>query len=190
MKGVVFKSFETFIETRWSSEMVDQALDLDSLSTGGAYTSVGDYPSSDMVSMAVYIAEHNQIEVSALVHDFGQYLFHVLAHAHEEIIDGFSSCVDMLAGIESVIHRDVRKLYSNAELPHFEISERTGDRHLVLVYKSARPFADLAEGLIHGAFVYYGVKAISSLTRYDLAPDGTHAQFTVQIDHDRAQTAS
>lgn len=187
MKGVVFKSFETFVEERWSDDLSDQTLSVDGLSTGGAYTTVGDYPHSDIISMAVFVSEKTGTDVNVLVRDFGEYLFTVLAGAHADIVEGFSSCVDLLAGIESVIHRDVRKLYSNAELPRFDVENRDGDRAVKLVYRSARPFADLAEGLIIGAFDHYGVKAKSSLIRYDISTDGTHAAFEITVGNGNEQ---
>ncbi|MEM9054372.1 MAG: heme NO-binding domain-containing protein [Pseudomonadota bacterium] len=190
MKGAVFKAFEAFIEERWSEDLIDSTLNLEGLSTGGAYTSVGNYPHSDMLTMAVHVADQTGTPVNTLVREFGEYLFHILASAHAEMVAGFSSCVDMLSGIESVIHRDVRKLYSNTELPQFDVEDRDGDRSVKLVYKSTRPFADLAEGLILGAFEHYGVKANSALSRYDHAPDGTHAAFTIMVNNDNRQNPS
>lgn len=181
MKGVVFKSFEAFIEERWSDNLSDQALSVDGLSTAGAYTTVGDYPHSDIITMAAFVAQKAGIPVSELVRDFGEYLFHVLAGAHADLVASFSSCIDLLSSIESVIHRDVRKLYSNAQLPRFDVENRDGDHSLRLVYRSARPFADLAEGLIAGAFDHYGVKGKSSLVRYDVSSDGTHAIFEIVV---------
>lgn len=183
MKGAVFKAFEAFVEERWSEDLIDSTLNLEGLSTGGAYTSVGDYPHSDMLTMAVHVAEETGTPVNILVREFGEYLFHVLASAHAEMVASFSSCIDMLSGIESVIHRDVRKLYSNTELPQFDVEDRDGDRSVKLIYRSSRPFADLAEGLILGAFDHYGVKANSALHRYDHASDGTHAAFTITVNH-------
>ncbi|MEQ3747277.1 MAG: heme NO-binding domain-containing protein [Henriciella sp.] len=187
MKGVVFRSFEAFLEEGGHEILADEAFGLESLSGDGAYTNVGNYPPSDLISMVVYVSETTGQPAGLLVRDFGEYLFHVLASAHADIIKGFTSCMDMLAGIESVIHRDVRKLYSSAELPRFDIEERDGDQSITLVYQSSRPFADLAEGLIRGAFAHYGIKKISSLSRYDLAPDGTHSKFEVVVsDGNRA----
>ena len=186
MKGVVFKTFEAFVEERFGDDLIDAALQIDGLSSGGAFTTIGNYPHSDLVSIVVFISERTGLPVSQLVREFGASLFHVLAGAHGVIMPKFSSCVDMLAGIEAVIHRDVRKLYSHTELPQFDVESRDGDRSVRIVYRSGRGFADLAEGLILGAFEHYGVKTLASLTRYDLASDGTHAAFEIVIDHDAA----
>ena len=187
MKGVVFKSFEAFVEDRWSDAIADEALSIDGLSSGGAFTSVGNYPHSDIISMVVYLSQKTGIPAGELVRDFGVYLFHVLAKSHADIVSGFSGCIDMLAGIESVIHRDVRKLYSDAKLPRFDVDDRQGDRTVTLTYRSGRPFADLAEGLILGAFEHYSVKAIASLERHDVASDGTHSRFVITVNHDGQQ---
>lgn len=184
MKGVVFKSFEAFVEERWSEEAADEALTVEGLSTSGAFTNVGNYPHSDIISMVVFLSEKTGVPASTLVRDFGEYLFHILAGSHADIVADFTGCIDMLSGIESVIHRDVRKLYSDARLPRFDVEDRDGDKSVKLIYSSGRPFADLAEGLILGAFDHYGVKGLSSLTRYDVATDGTHSEFVVTVNDD------
>jgi len=54
-----------------------------------------------------------------------------------------------------VIHVEVLKLYPDAEVPHFEVLDRTDDR-LVLLYESTRHFCDLAEGLMHACAIHFG----------------------------------
>jgi hypothetical protein len=127
------------------------------------------------------VAARTGIPADALVKSFGRELFSILADGHRQIMDRFDGCLDMLAGIESIIHRDVRKLYSDAELPRFDVEANSGDHYLRLVYSSSKPFADLAEGLIDGALLHYDIKDISTVTREDLADDGTHARFEIKI---------
>jgi hypothetical protein len=49
----------------------------------------------------------------------------------------------------------VRKLYSEAELPTFACETPRPDQ-LSMTYRSTRPFAALAEGLIRGCIAHYG----------------------------------
>ena len=48
----------------------------------------------------------------------------------------------------------VRKLYPDAQLPSFECTSEPG--RLAMLYRSTRPFADLAEGLIMGCIEHLG----------------------------------
>lgn len=182
MKGMVFKVFESHVAKHLGEEMLDDLLDDPHLSTAGAYTSVGNYPPGDMLRMVSVLAERTGVPVNELVQTFGFELFEVLAAQHPEIMVQFDGCLDMLAGIESVIHRDVRKLYSDAELPRFDIEAQDGQRHLKMVYRSSRPFADLAHGLIQGALAHYGIKEKATVLREDLSNDGTQARFDITIE--------
>jgi len=181
MKGMIFKVFENHVTRHFGQNMLDELLDEPGLSTGGSYTSVGNYPYTDLTKIVGSLSERTAIPVRELLHTFGFELFAVLAEGHGAIMARFSSCLGMLAGIEAVIHRDVRKLYSDAELPRFEVEAHQDESNLRLVYKSSRPFVDLAEGLIQGALSHYGVNENATVLREDLSDDGTHARFEIQI---------
>ena len=181
MKGMVFKVFESHVVTHLGEDMLDELLDDPQLSSGGAYTSVGNYPPSDMVRMVSLLSEKTGLPTKQLTQTFGFELFGVLADKHTKIMEQFDGCLDMLAGIESVIHRDVRKLYSDAELPRFDIEMRDGEREVTMVYRSSRPFADLAHGLILGALARYDIHDKATVTREDLTDDGKHARFNITI---------
>ena len=181
MKGMVFKVFERHVERHLGQDALDDLLDQPGLSNGGAYTTVGNYPPSDLICMVGALSQRTGVPQSALVTRFGHELFARLADGHSEIMAQFRGCLEMLAGIEAVIHRDVRKLYSDAELPRFDVEQHDGERRLTLVYSSSRPFADLAHGLIQGALEHYGVNENATVLREDLSHDGTKARFDITI---------
>ena len=181
MKGMVMRAFTAFVEETWGDAVADSILSADGLSSAGAFTNVGYYPTSDMTLMVTTLATITGEDAHGVVRRFGEDLFHRLARGHAEMMKDFASPIAMLAAIESVIHVNVRKLYTDTELPHFDVKARDGDRALTLVYRSARPFADLAEGLIHGCLAHYGVTKDSSVRRHDDAADGTAATFTITV---------
>ena len=84
----------------------------------------------------------------------------------------------LLRELDSHIHREVRKLYSDAELPSFT-HRQIGDDRMELVYTSRRSLADFALGLIEGCIAYFN-EAID-VERVDLPEDehGAHARFTL-----------
>jgi hypothetical protein len=57
--------------------------------------------------------------------------------------------------VDDYVHIEVRKLYPEAELPTFTCETPRPDQ-LSITYRSTRPFAALAEGLIRGCIAYYG----------------------------------
>jgi len=182
MKGMVFNAFESFVETSFGADVADQAFSLSELTDGGAYTSVGFYPHDEFLVIAAKVAEATKHDLRPLIRDFGADLFHQLAKGHAEIMSRYNGPVQLLAEIESVIHVNVRKLYADTELPRFDVIERQGDSHIVLHYRSARPMADLAHGLIEGCTHFFGLAEHSSLERYDVSEDGKSAKFALRIE--------
>jgi hypothetical protein len=90
-----------------------------------------------------------------LLKSFGEHLLARLAVGHAGFFQGHRSSFDFLETLGGVIHREVRKLYADAELPSFQVAERTPVR-MVLIYQSPRHFADLAEGLLRGCGRHFG----------------------------------
>lgn len=180
MKGLIFRSFCDFMEKTYSAELVDKMLSDPALSTSGAFTSVGNYPTRDLFSMVSCVVQETKADQGELVEAFGESLFGVLSSAHVELMASFESCFDMLASIESVIHRDVRKLYNTEELPRFIVNDRNGDEMIKLTYQSSRPLAILARGLMKGALRYYGLTEKSQLSTISMSEDGTEATFRIE----------
>ena len=85
---------------------------------------------------------------------------------------------DFLSQIEEHVHTEVRKLYPDAELPVFE-TVRLDEDTLEMTYRSGRPFADLALGLIQGCADHYGEDV--AVDQEDMSAEGrTHVRFTLR----------
>lgn len=154
MKGVVFTEFLDLVEQRFSADMVDDIIDDAQLPHGGVYTAVGTYPHSEIVSLVVALSERSGVAVPDLIRLFGQHLFGRFAQVYPGFFAGATDAFGFLAGIEDIIHTEVRKLYPDAELPRFLVEHRDADQ-LVLLYQSPRHFEDLAEGLMHGCIDHF-----------------------------------
>jgi len=154
MKGVIFTQFFEMVEDELGFEMVDQLIENTNLSTGGAYTTVGTYDHKELLALTGLLAKLTGLSVNELLVSYGQYLFPRLTNVCPDVIERFSSCFELVAAVDDVIHPEVLKLYPDAELPTFEVVGR--DTHSMKVsYKSCRPFAYLAKGLILGASNHY-----------------------------------
>ena len=157
MKGVVFTEFLEYAESAFGADLIDDVIDAADLASGGAYTSVGTYPHQELIAVLVGLHEATGREIPTMVRSFGEHLFGRLGAAHGDLLEGLEDPVTFLENVDGVIHVTVRKLYPDAELPEVR-AERTADGALVR-YRSPRPFADLAEGLIQGCLNHFEAEA-------------------------------
>ena len=154
MKGLLFTEFMEMVETIWSFDMADAILARSKVASGGAYTSIGTYPHSEMTALIEALSIESQTPASDLVRAFGRHLFGRFTVAYPRILTGMDDSFQFLGGIETLIHAEVRKLYPDAELPTFETEFSPG--RLTLTYFSDHPFAELAQGLIEGCLSHFG----------------------------------
>lgn len=155
MKGIVFSEFIEMVEERFSPEIADRIIEAANLPSGGAYTAVGTYDHHEMLELVTRLAEETGIPVADLVREYGRHLFHRFFQLYPGFFEDVPSVFDFLDRIENHVHVEVRKLYNDVELPHFNTPEHTRN-HMVMIYESKRPFAALAEGLILGCIEHYG----------------------------------
>ncbi len=176
MKGMVFTEFLEMVEDQFSDEMADRLIEACDLPSGGAYTAIGSYSHTEMLMLVTELSKQTAIPVPDLVKAFGQYLFVRFSVGHAHFFTGIENTFQFLSGIENYIHIEVLKLYPDAQLPSFDYENGQNDR-MVMIYRSARPFADLAEGLIYGCITYFGEQI--EVIREDLSDNGTAAKFTL-----------
>jgi len=155
MKGMVFTEFLEMVEEKFSPEMADRIIDGAKLESGGAYTTVGTYDHQEMIALVTCLSRETGIPASDLIRTFGEHLFERFHHLFPNYFEGISSAFDFLRQVEEYVHIEVRKLYPEAELPTFACETPRPDQ-LSMTYRSSRPFAALAEGLIRGCIAHYG----------------------------------
>jgi hypothetical protein len=179
MKGVVFTEFLEFVEEQMSPEMADRVVERADPASGGAYTGVGTYDYTEMLDLVTALSEETGQPAADLVRTFGEHLFARFSESHPEFFAGIDGAFELLQNVEDYIHVEVRKLYPDAELPTLACEfPRDGQMHMT--YRSGRPFADLAEGLIHGCISHFGEPV--AVEREDWAAGdeaGTAARFTL-----------
>lgn len=154
MKGIVFKELLGMAEEVAGEEVVEQVIEESDLPSGGAYTSVGTYDHTEVLSIVSGLSGKLKLPINSLVVSFGEHLVKVFLKRYPRFFD-HEEVFSFLESIDSYIHVEVRKLYPDAELPKFTTS-RDGDGVLVMKYESRRPFAKLAEGLIRGSIRHFG----------------------------------
>ncbi len=155
MKGVVFTEFLDMVEAKFSPDLVDLIIDESELPSGGAYTAVGTYHHSEMIELLTKLSENVDIEVADLLRSFGRHLFGRFVSRYPQLFSDAKETFDFLDKVDGYIHVEVRKLYPDAQLPSIQCDNPTPDC-LQVTYRSARPLANLAEGLIQGCIAHFG----------------------------------
>ncbi|HKA31425.1 MAG TPA: heme NO-binding domain-containing protein [Candidatus Binatia bacterium] len=170
MRGILFTGFVEFMEQELPAAAGTVGI--------GAYSPLGSYPAEELLGLVARAGEVAGLPAPEVLRRFGAHLFRTLATLYPVFVDGVGSSLELLGGIETHVHGEVKKLYPDTEFPRFEIRARRPGR-LELVYRSRRPLADLAEGMMRGCIAWFG--DCVDLDRQDIdAADGRAARFTLR----------
>ncbi|WP_395344928.1 heme NO-binding domain-containing protein [Ningiella sp. W23] len=150
MLGLVFTSLVNMVESKYSYEFAAKVLDDADLSTQGAYTSVGYYSFSELLSIIKVLSRKVQIPLNELLTAFGEHLMRDIASGHPHLLEHYRDLFDLLEKLDKEIHVTVKKLYSNASLPRFKVAF-SNQRTMDLLYHSERRLEHLALGLLNEA---------------------------------------
>ena len=177
MKGLVFTEFLEMVEKEFGYEIVDQILNDNELESGGAYTSVGTYNHAEIIALLSSLSSISKQDISELLHGFGRYIFDTFLKGYPQFFDECAHGFEFLESIDGHIHVEVKKLYPDARLPHFE-TEINGT-NMKMKYFSDRRMSDFAEGLIARTMEHYGHGYSLSKERVD--DTGAEVAFTLKI---------
>jgi len=178
MKGVIFRSFLDFAEQEFGLEFVDSMIESVATNSAGAYANTGTYPAEELFGMVGFLVEAQNMDQSTLLRSFGEYTFGVLANRYADMIAGFSDTLDCVMNLDQTIHRNVLKLYPDAELPQMDAQHAAAPDALVLEYRSTRPLMHMAHGLLLGCVKHYG-DSVEIQLRDKSGGVGNHAQFVL-----------
>lgn len=176
MKGIVFTEFLDLVEDKFGLEMVDKIISASNLKSDGIYTAVGTYEFSEMLQLLQHLSDSTNISIDDLLLVYAEHFFSVLVKNYPDIMSKYNDPIQMLSSIENHIHVEVRKIYPDAELPTFEILEKTKDS-LTLIYKSSRAMHHFGLGLMNKTFEHFNSKATIELEK--LTEDGTQVKFVI-----------
>ncbi len=147
MKGTVFVELLKMAEDAFGEDVVDDVLDKAKLENNGAYTTVGNYPCSELIKIVEAFSEHSGLSPEVLQKKFGHWMMGHFGEHYPEFFQGKTNSFDMLEAVDGEIHFEVRKLYPEAELPRFD-TERKSESHMEMSYSSPRPLVGFCHGLI------------------------------------------
>ena len=153
MKGIIFNIVESVVVAEHGIDAWDDVIDESGVL--GAYTSLGTYPDSDLLSIAGAVADRVQATPSSVLRHVGHQGLSRIYDRYPEFFTGHGDVISFLLTVDEIIHPEVRALYPGADVPRFNYN-LVDDRTLELTYRSLRKRCDFAEGLILGAAEHYG----------------------------------
>ncbi|GGZ93242.1 heme NO-binding domain-containing protein [Algibacter mikhailovii] len=176
MKGIVFTEFLDLVEDKFGLEMLDNIINASDLESQGVYTSVGTYKFSEMLQLLQHLSANTGISIDDLLLVYAEHFFGVLEDSYPGLLKTYKDPIEMLSSIENHIHVEVRKIYPDAELPTFEVLEKT-DNRLIMIYKSSRAMHHFGLGLMNKTFEHFNSTA--SIVLEKIKEDGTEVKFII-----------
>ena len=170
MKGFVFQEFFDFVDQKYGPETTEDVIDAAALGHDAAYAATGTYPFADLQKLVGAACRHANAPADILLSEFGGSVGCSFARGHAAHFERHQNLFDMLESVDALIHVEVRKLYPEAELPRFEIVERSADQ-LSMRYISERRLWDFAKGIIEAAAGYFGETVSVEIARSSDSPD-------------------
>ncbi len=148
MKGVIFNVLEDCVAQEFSPDVWEDLLDEADLA--GAYTSLGNYSDDELDALVAAASEKLGRTRGEVLRWFGERAMPVLKDRYPVLFANYASSRNFVLAVNTIIHPEVRKLYSGANCPHFHFREDdTGS--VFMGYGSSRKLCDLAHGFIVGA---------------------------------------
>jgi len=176
MKGIVFREFLELVENSFGLDTVEDIIEKSNLPSKGAYTTIGTYDFSEMLSLINNLSDMTEMSVNDLLYIYGLHFFDILQRDYRSVLSSYKDPIELLSSVESHIHVEVKKIYPDAELPRFEVLDKT-EISLNMIYYSSRSMYSFAYGLMEKAFKFYNQQA---LITYDLLKDdGSEVKFEI-----------
>lgn len=177
MKGVVFVELMSMAEDMLGEEVVDRVIDSCDLPSGGAYTSVGDYPCAELMTLISGFSKATSLPADELQRLFGHWMMDCFRRNYPKFFVEKKNAFDMLESVEDEVHVEVRKIYPNAELPRFD-TRRPDCDSLEMTYSSSRPLVHFCKGLVEACVEDFG-EATSIEMEDHSGPNGSLAIFSL-----------
>lgn len=154
MKGIIFNITESFIIDKFGEDAYDAIMNASKLETDQPFVGPGTYPDKDLMEIVVNAAKYTEMSPGEFLKQLGKYSFFKLAERHPGYVAPHNHPKDFLKTVDGVVHVEVRKLYTETQLPTFTYSEPSPNQ-LVITYFSKRKMYDFMEGLIEGVAEYF-----------------------------------
>ena len=167
MKGVLFNVIEEVVESAMSPDAWDDVIEAAGVS--GAYTSLGNYPDADLDAIVRAVGAAAGLSIDDTLRLAGRLGFERLAARAPSQLARCATWRDVLTTLDDIIHPEVLKIYPNADVPRFDVTDTA--EGLLMDYRSSRGFCALADGLAVGCGEWFSaalsVEHVSCVHRGD-----------------------
>lgn len=154
MLGLFFVQLLTHIESRHGAEVVDLVLD-DTLSTGGAYTAWGTYPSQEASLIVSRLDRLIQEDERTTWKRFGGTFFRVLARRYPRYLRSQETPFTLFRDLELRMFARIREVFPDAGFPALECSAPYAPGDFQLFIRLDEPMPGFAEGFVEACLHYF-----------------------------------
>lgn len=173
MKGLVFTELLEYVEENFGFDVADKIIEEAKLANDGSFTQAGNYPFEELLRLVSALSKELNIEIPKLLEIFGEHMFTRLISLNPQLKKIFESSLDLISKVDDIIHPEVQKLYPGADLPKFNLIDRSENK-VVIDYISSKHLEPFAIGLMKGSAKSFNEKIIISqekikdITRFTL----------------------
>ena len=150
MKGVIFTHLQEMIESQQGFQVWDAILEHCDLPSGGVFVLTECYPDDELFAIVTELSAVTNTAINDLLGSFGEYLFVNLHKSMPPEVFAPLTLWDLLKGLDSIIHMEVKKLDKKAQPPTLTV-KRSSDHEMVLEYRSTKKLCYLAMGMLKSA---------------------------------------
>ncbi len=153
MKGIIFNLLEEVVTGAHGEHAWADMIEVSGVS--GVYTSLGSYPDAEVLALVDTAATLLGQSHADVLRGFGRSAMPLLAARYAHMFTPHRDARSFVGSVNTIIHPEVRKLYSGAACPHFHVTDHE-DGALIIGYQSPRHLCALAEGFVLGASDQFG----------------------------------
>jgi hypothetical protein len=152
VKGVIFTELLDFLEDHVGTTGLEEVL----VAAGqdGVYSATGNYDHLGAIDIVIAGSKRLGIDSAELMRLYGRSLFGSLSVRYPMFFEHIDDTFTFLSGIQTHIHDEVKALYPDTTPPEFLVS-RTANA-IEIRYRSHRPFAMIALGMIEACIDHFG----------------------------------
>jgi hypothetical protein len=150
VKGVIFTHLQEMIESEQGFQVWDAILERCDLASGGVFVATERYPDEELFAIVTELSTVTDTAINDLLGVFGEYLFVNLHKSMPPEVFAPLTLWDLLKGLDSIIHMEVKKLDKKAQPPSLTVV-RSSDKEMVLEYRSAKKLCHLAMSMLKSA---------------------------------------
>lgn len=157
MKGLVFTELLEYVEENFGFDVADKIIENSKLENNGSFTQAGNYPFEDLIKLVVELSKEIKIEIPKLLEIFGEHMFFRLISLNPQLRNIFNSSLELISNVDNIIHPEVEKLYPGADLPKFNLIEKSSNK-IIIDYISEKHLEPFAIGLMKGSAKFFNEK--------------------------------